>query len=71
MEKNTKLKLWTEWMFEEYFPDVSQEKYLAGDLETCDINLLTHGSGWATGSSLCTYLSKLVSAGFRHSNWRY
>ena len=54
MEKNTKLKLWTEWMFEEYFPDLSQEKYLAVDLETCDINLLTHGSGWATGNGYVT-----------------
>ena len=43
MEKNTKLNLWTEWMFEEYFPDLSQEKYLAVDLETCDLKLLTHG----------------------------
>ena len=54
MEKNTKLNLWTEWMFEEYFPDLSQEKYLAVDLETCDINLLTHGSGWATGDGYVT-----------------
>ena len=44
MEKNTKLKLWTEWMFEEYFPDLSQEKYLAVDLETCDINTFICGN---------------------------
>jgi len=54
MEKNTKSSLWTEWMVEEYFPDLSQEKYLAVDLETCDLKLLTHGSGWATGNGYVT-----------------
>tara|TARA_Y100001972_G_scaffold53006_1_gene64894 strand:- start:934 stop:2835 length:1902 start_codon:yes stop_codon:yes gene_type:complete len=54
MEKNTKLNPWTEWMVEEYFPDLSQEKYLAVDLETCDLKLLTHGSGWARGDGYVT-----------------
>jgi DNA polymerase I-like protein with 3'-5' exonuclease and polymerase domains len=54
MENNTKLKPWIEWMFEENFPDLSQEKYLAVDLETCDLKLLTHGSGWATGNGYVT-----------------
>ena len=46
--------LWTEWVPEEYFPDLSKEEYLAVDLETCDINLTTHGSGWATGKGYVT-----------------
>lgn len=46
--------LWTEWVPEEYFPDLSNEEYLAVDLETCDINLTTHGSGWATGKGYVT-----------------
>ena len=54
MVSNTKFDLWTEWVAEDYYPDLSQEKYLAVDLETCDINLITHGSGWATGNGYIT-----------------
>ena len=44
----------TEWSAEEYFPDLSNEKLIAIDLETCDVNLTTHGSGWATGNGYIT-----------------
>jgi len=44
----------TEWTPQEYFPDLSNEKLVAIDLETCDTNLLTHGSGWATGNGYVT-----------------
>jgi len=44
----------TEWTPKEYFPDLSNEKLIAIDLETCDTNLLTHGSGWATGNGYVT-----------------
>ena len=54
MASNTKFDLWTEWVAEDYYPDLSQEKYLAVDLETCDTNLITHGSGWATGNGYIT-----------------
>ena len=50
----TNLKPWTEWVPEENFPDLSKEESLAVDLETCDTNLLTHGSGWATGNGYIT-----------------
>ena len=33
----------TEWTPKEYFPDLSNEKLIAIDLETCDTDLLTHG----------------------------
>tara|TARA_R100000655_G_C2994934_1_gene193592 strand:- start:922 stop:2820 length:1899 start_codon:yes stop_codon:yes gene_type:complete len=35
-----------DWVAPEIFPDVSQAKYVAVDLETCDPNLLTKGPGW-------------------------
>ena len=44
----------TEWTPKEYFPDLSKEKLIAIDLETCDTNLTTHGSGWATGNGYVT-----------------
>ena len=44
----------TEWTPKEYFPDLSNEKLIAIDLETCDTDLLTHGSGWATGNGYVT-----------------
>ena len=44
----------TEWTPKEYFPDLSKEKLIAIDLETCDTNLTTHGSGWATGTGYVT-----------------
>jgi len=45
---------WTEWVADGNFPDLSQERYLAVDLETCDPNLITHGAGWATGKGYIT-----------------
>ena len=44
----------TEWTPQEYFPDLSNEKLISIDLETCDTNLTTHGSGWATGNGYVT-----------------
>jgi DNA polymerase I-like protein with 3'-5' exonuclease and polymerase domains len=44
----------TEWTPKEYYPDLSSEKLIAIDLETCDRNLTTHGSGWATGDGYVT-----------------
>ena len=44
----------TEWTPKEYFPDLSNEKLIAIDLETCDTNLITHGSGWARGEGYVT-----------------
>ena len=44
----------TEWTPKEYYPDLSNEKLIAIDLETCDRNLTTHGSGWATGDGYVT-----------------
>ena len=44
----------TEWTPKDYYPDLSNEKLIAIDLETCDRNLTTHGSGWATGDGYVT-----------------
>ena len=44
----------TEWSAKEHFPDLSEEKLISIDLETCDVNLTTHGSGWATGNGYIT-----------------
>ena len=44
----------TEWSATEYFPDLSKEKLISIDLETCDTQLTTHGSGWATGNGYIT-----------------
>ena len=44
----------TEWTPKEHFPDLSKEKLIAIDLETCDTQLTTHGSGWATGNGYVT-----------------
>jgi len=38
-----------DWCAPEVFPDLSQSKYIAVDLETCDPNLMTLGPGWARG----------------------
>ena len=54
MEKSFIYNPWTEWPVKEYYPDLSKEKMIAIDLETCDVNLLTHGSGWATGNGYIT-----------------
>ena len=35
-----------DWVAPEVFPDLSQSKYIAVDLETCDPNLMTLGPGW-------------------------
>jgi len=43
-----------EWTAKEYFPDLSKEKFIAIDLETCDTNLITHGSGWARDDGYVT-----------------
>jgi len=45
---------WTEWVADDNFPDLSKVPYLAVDLETCDIHLMTHGAGWATGKGYIT-----------------
>jgi len=39
----------TEWVCPDSYPDLSQAKQVAVDLETCDPNLTTKGSGWPTG----------------------
>jgi len=44
----------TEWTPKEHFPDLSKEKLISIDLETCDTQLTTHGSGWATGNGYVT-----------------
>ena len=44
----------TEWSAKNYYPDLSNEKLIAIDLETCDRDLTTHGSGWATGNGYVT-----------------
>ena len=36
-----------DWCAPEVFPDLTQSKYIAVDLETCDPNLMTLGPGWA------------------------
>jgi DNA polymerase I-like protein with 3'-5' exonuclease and polymerase domains len=36
-----------DWSVPEVFPDLSQSKVIAVDLETCDPNLMTLGPGWA------------------------
>jgi DNA polymerase I-like protein with 3'-5' exonuclease and polymerase domains len=36
-----------DWCAPEVFPDLSQSKIIAIDLETCDPNLMTLGPGWA------------------------
>ena len=36
-----------EWIMPDEFPDLSGYKEISIDLETCDKNLLTNGSGWA------------------------
>ena len=36
----------TEWVMPDGFPDLSSAKEVAIDLETCDPNLMTLGSGW-------------------------
>ena len=36
-----------EWVMPDEFPDLSEFKEISIDLETCDKNLLTNGSGWA------------------------
>ena len=38
-----------DWCAPEVFPDLSQSKIIAIDLETCDPNLMTLGPGWARG----------------------
>ena len=43
-----------EWTPKEHFPDLSKEKLIAIDLETCATQLTTHGSGWATGNGYVT-----------------
>ena len=35
-----------EWVMPDEFPDLSGFKEISIDLETCDKNLLTNGSGW-------------------------
>ena len=42
----------TEWDCPENFPDLSDAKYIAIDLETKDPDLKSKGSGAATGLSL-------------------
>ena len=39
----------TEWVCPDSYPDLSQAKQVAIDLETYDPHLTTKGSGWATG----------------------
>ena len=36
----------TEWLPPDRFPDLSDAKEIAIDLETCDPNLETYGPGW-------------------------
>jgi len=36
-----------DWCAPEVFPDLTQSKYIAVDLETCDPNLMALGPGWA------------------------
>jgi DNA polymerase I-like protein with 3'-5' exonuclease and polymerase domains len=38
-----------DWCAPEVFPDLTQSKYIAVDLETCDPNLMSLGPGWARG----------------------
>lgn len=39
----------TEWVMPEIYPDLSGERLIAIDLETCDPDLKETGAGWATG----------------------
>jgi DNA polymerase I-like protein with 3'-5' exonuclease and polymerase domains len=39
----------TEWVMPEVYPDLSGERLIAIDLETCDPDLKETGAGWATG----------------------
>mgnify|MGYP000382495827 CR=1 FL=1 len=42
-------QLEVDWTAPQVFPDLSQSKMIAIDLETCDPNLMTLGPGWARG----------------------
>ena len=46
----------TEWSYkpEDLEKDLSKEKLISIDLETCDTDLMTHGSGWATDNGHVT-----------------
>ena len=37
----------SDWLPPATFPDLTQQKEIAIDLETCDPWLMTHGPGWA------------------------
>lgn len=50
-----------DWCAPETFPDLSQSKYIAVDLETCDPNLMSLGPGWARGDGFVVGIA--VAAG--------
>jgi len=50
-----------DWTAPQVFPDLSQSKMIAIDLETCDPNLMTLGPGWARGDGFVVGIA--VAAG--------
>ena len=42
----------TEWVMPDGYPDLSNYREIAIDLETKDPNLTTYGAGWARGCKL-------------------
>ena len=63
----------TEWVCPESYPDLSSYKEICIDLETCDPDLTTKGSGWATGNGHIIGIAVAVEDGswyfpIRHEN---
>jgi len=54
-------QLEVDWCAPEIFPDLTQSKMIAIDLETCDPNLTTLGPGWARGDGFVVGIA--VAAG--------
>ena len=63
----------TEWVCPQSYPDLSHYKEIAIDLETCDPELTTKGSGWPTGNGHVIGISVAVEGNqwyfpIRHEN---
>jgi hypothetical protein len=51
------------WNIPTQFPDLSQHKQIAVDLETCDPNLTTLGPGWARGDGFIVGIAVAAATG--------
>ena len=63
----------TEWVCPQSYPDLSHYKEVAIDLETCDPELTTRGSGWPIGNGHVIGISVAVEGNqwyfpIRHEN---